>query len=210
MFVDALAFTATQGTFALSSPVAKVSTPQRSILFDVKSEQSKSTHSGENSVRDDKSSPSTPSVSRGPSERDEPQRSTSRFSRSLLSSLSFRQAREDTGKRRANLESSPDDMLLEVLSEARNAPTADYTLDHTAIPWTSQPPRVSPTTVAQGDHFGAETFILGTPHTCDLVAANSCECLLLYRRPFIELLRRFPQLSAELMKTAEVCSRRRA
>ena len=67
---------------------------------------------------------------------------------------------------------------------------------------------VSPTTVAQGDHFGAESFILGTPHTCDLVAANSCECLLLYRRPFIELLRRFPQLSAKLMKTAEVCSRR--
>ena len=133
MCFDFLAFTVAQGTFALTSPVAKVSTPQRSILWDVKSEQSRSNRSGEISIRDDKSSPSTPTVSRGPSEREEPAKSTSRFSRSLLSSRSFRQGREDTGKRRATLESSPDDMLLEVLSEARNAPAVDDMLARTAI-----------------------------------------------------------------------------
>ena len=48
--------------------------------------------------------------------------------------------------------------------------------------------------LTQGDHFGAESFILGTPHTCELMATNECECLLLHRRPFQDLLRRFPQL----------------
>ena len=55
----------------------------------------------------------------------------------------------------------------------------------------------------QGDHFGAESFVLGVPHAHDLVATDVCECLLLHRRPFQELLRRFPLLVGALKREAE-------
>ena len=50
----------------------------------------------------------------------------------------------------------------------------------------------------------------GTPHTCDLVAADVCECLLLPRRTFQELLRRFPSLAASLKAEAEAQQARRS
>ena len=54
-----------------------------------------------------------------------------------------------------------------------------------------------------GDHVGVETFLLGRPHTCDIVAIQLCECLLVPRKPYGELMQRFPELTTELTTRAE-------
>jgi CRP-like cAMP-binding protein len=58
-------------------------------------------------------------------------------------------------------------------------------------------------TLFPGNNIGDVAFVLGTPHPHDVVATSLCECLLLPRRPFQELLRRFPKLAVSIQKNAE-------
>ena len=56
--------------------------------------------------------------------------------------------------------------------------------------------------VKDGGSIGAEEFVIGALHRCDMIAISLCECLVLRRKPFDELLSRFPELEATIKERA--------
>ena len=56
--------------------------------------------------------------------------------------------------------------------------------------------------VKDGGSIGAEEFVIGALHRCDMIAISLCECLVLRRKPFDELLSRFPELETTIKERA--------
>jgi CRP/FNR family transcriptional regulator/CRP/FNR family cyclic AMP-dependent transcriptional regulator len=54
-------------------------------------------------------------------------------------------------------------------------------------------------TMRKGDFFGEMSLLDGEPRSASVVAAGKCVLLMLYRKPFLEILRKYPQISIQML-----------
>jgi CRP/FNR family cyclic AMP-dependent transcriptional regulator len=62
-------------------------------------------------------------------------------------------------------------------------------------------------TLQRGDFFGEMALLDGAPRSASVAAAQECELLMLYRNNFLEILKKYPQISIRLLMT--LCKRLR-
>ncbi len=54
-------------------------------------------------------------------------------------------------------------------------------------------------TLKRGDFFGEMALLDGEPRSASIIAADSCELLMLYRRNFFEVLERYPKIAVRML-----------
>jgi CRP/FNR family transcriptional regulator/CRP/FNR family cyclic AMP-dependent transcriptional regulator len=54
-------------------------------------------------------------------------------------------------------------------------------------------------TLNKGDFFGEMAILDGEPRSASVIAATQCRLVMLYRRPFIEILQKFPRITIEML-----------
>ncbi|MBD3391466.1 MAG: cyclic nucleotide-binding domain-containing protein [Chitinivibrionales bacterium] len=54
-------------------------------------------------------------------------------------------------------------------------------------------------TLQKGDFFGEMAILDGEPRSASVIAATPCTLLMLYRKPFLEILQKFPRITIEML-----------
>lgn len=56
-------------------------------------------------------------------------------------------------------------------------------------------------TLQKGDFFGEMSILDGKPRSASIIAAGDCELFMLYRRPLLEILKRYPKITIQMLIT---------
>jgi len=54
-------------------------------------------------------------------------------------------------------------------------------------------------TLKRGDFFGEMSLLDGEPRSASVVAAETCKLFMLYRKPFMDILRKFPDITIQML-----------
>lgn len=54
-------------------------------------------------------------------------------------------------------------------------------------------------TLRKGDFFGEMAILEGEPRSASVVAAGDCKLLMLYRKPFLDILEKFPKMTIQML-----------
>ena len=54
-------------------------------------------------------------------------------------------------------------------------------------------------TLKRSDFFGENAILDGEPRSASVIAAENCKVLMLYRKPFLDILHRFPKISVQML-----------
>ena len=134
---------------------------------------------------------------------------TDRGSRGLLDGLFISSSRSESPSARRRFEDDVD--LAESfggrstnLSELTTTPMARAAGDTPSSPDDADPSSdtILLEKIQNGGSIGAEEFVLGAMHRCDMIAIRLCECLVLRRKSFDDLLSRFPELETTIKEHA--------
>ncbi len=56
-------------------------------------------------------------------------------------------------------------------------------------------------TLRKGDFFGEMSILDGKPRSASIIAAEDCELFMLYRRPLLEILKKYPKITIQMLIT---------
>ena len=56
-------------------------------------------------------------------------------------------------------------------------------------------------TLQKGDFFGEMSILDGKPRSASIIAAGECELFMLYRKPLLEILKRYPKITIQMLIT---------